>query len=504
MAMESPFQRKPSGFSNSVSQTMGFPSSGEMQQGARSLPPQRQQSPFQHKDLGREEPFSGGPMPRPVTQGQTAQGAQFQMHPTRLSPGLSSYMRSWEGQQANAFNQMGIDSRMSAMEQMQQQMQKEAAQQAPRTFDVGQPAYAAPQQGAPPPEPPDTTEYGPTESSAPDRPEYGATQSSAPDRPEQPSWGDRPEGGYGQPSPAVEDPTEKFHQSLPENMDPALKKLISEGYQKSKELEAMFDEGGVYDAKATAALKAHMSKQQQAIEMKYAEAGLGTSASSSQMAQHDLDAMKAIVQQKSDLAILQLKAKESTAGQLARLYGQLNNTQMQQKSLELQEKSQKSSAILRVLGEAYKWGTKVDSAEFNALLSKALVEAGIDPTDSLVEQMHSEYKKKIAGGGKEEEEAPLGTSDEFKQKIAGLKYHAGGFWTDDTALLETLGSISKEEREWMKENMHDFLAQIWSLVNNEPTDEDKWFELMGYGYTPDDKNHPKPASQVAHDVRPSQ
>ena len=583
MAMESPFERKPSGFSNSVSQTMGFPSSGEMQQGARALPPQRQQSPFQHKNLDREKAFSGGPMPRPVTEGQSAQGAQFQMHPTRLSPGLSSYMRSWEGQQANAFNQMGIDSRMAALEQAQKTMQQQqAAQRGPMTVSMRQPSFALPQGSPQPPPQQPAAPQGVPGQPAPSQPTpqyagpevaYGGQPAPSPFAAGQPTavdpgasaampTGDRevveatetglptslpgretvgellaPEDYYakGQAQAQMEQgqytgPAQAqmemgrytkgdvgaksgategtFGKSLPENMDPALKKLAIGQEKRIKELESMFDEGAVYDAKAVAALNAKISKQQQAIEMKHAEAGLGTSASSAAMAQHDLEAMKALVSQKSDLAILQLKAKEHTIGQLAGLYGQLNNTQMQQKALELQEKAQKSLSIHRILDQANKWGTKIGGPEFNALLAKALVEAGIDPNDPLVKKVMKPWQDiqsgKSQGTGDEEEEKgadkSIGESAGYKQKKNGLEWHLGGAWTDDTALLNLLEKMTDEEKAYMKEYEMDLLQKIWGKVENEPQDEAKWFEIMGWGYIPDDKD---PVKRGAKSAQPS-
>ena len=120
--------------------------------GANQLPEQRQQEPFAHK-VPNPYDRKSSPLPAPVTEGQQARGAQFSMQTQKMSPGLGMFARTWEAQQNNAFNQMGMASRLGALEQAQQRLQQQsAALRGPQQYGGG-PQMALPQ-GAPPAPPP--------------------------------------------------------------------------------------------------------------------------------------------------------------------------------------------------------------------------------------------------------------------------------------------------------------------------------------------------------------
>ena len=102
---------RPTGLSNSRAPELGFPSSSEMQK----VPEQRRQMPFQHKDSAPAGSFDQNYLQpvQPITDLKT-QGAQFQVVPQRLDPGVASFLRSdavmkqQGAQQADVFNRLDL------------------------------------------------------------------------------------------------------------------------------------------------------------------------------------------------------------------------------------------------------------------------------------------------------------------------------------------------------------------------------------------------------------
>ena len=90
--MDNPFKR---GFSNQSANAMGFPTSGESATGTstkQQVPAQRMQNPYEHTRAPASNPLASGL--QPVLGQQSAQGAQFPLKPTELSPQVSGFLRS--------------------------------------------------------------------------------------------------------------------------------------------------------------------------------------------------------------------------------------------------------------------------------------------------------------------------------------------------------------------------------------------------------------------------
>ena len=136
--------RNDPGFSNQFAVQAGFPSSGEMQQraGQGGLPPQRQQMPFEHK----RAPATNQAVPyvQPVMQGTpAAQGSQYQVRQTQISPGVASFLR------ANAIDQgaRGVEQRLGQIENQMQGMSspRDAAVGSMAQMRAGRDTQQAPQ-----------------------------------------------------------------------------------------------------------------------------------------------------------------------------------------------------------------------------------------------------------------------------------------------------------------------------------------------------------------------
>jgi hypothetical protein len=92
MAMDNPFRK---GFSNQNANSMGFPTSGESATGAstkQAMPAQRMQNPYEHTRAAPQNPMA--PTTQPVLGAQTAQGAQYTLKPTELTPQVAGILRS--------------------------------------------------------------------------------------------------------------------------------------------------------------------------------------------------------------------------------------------------------------------------------------------------------------------------------------------------------------------------------------------------------------------------
>jgi len=469
-------EKKPkqqSGFSNTVSQSMGFPSSGEM------LPAQRQQSPFQHYDPNKkpQSPFGGqqAGLPAPITQGQQAQGAQFQATTQKMSPGLGIYARAWEANQTNAFNQAGIHNRLAELEKQAQANQQTPAPASPYqgVNDVSavmeqpggsaqpqQPQGSAPSGAAPAPNygtpQPQQPQGAPQAPQAPPQPQPVQGTAPTPQAPPSPYQGGAAGGpgaapvpgqqqdmggaaqGQGQAGPGMQTPTgtaadkpafvpagqapqdmpvpsqaqaepsqydpgtpnqqaqqqaayDQFMSGLPPSLNDAQKQLIGEQWKTAQEIKQQYAEGGAFDAKRVSELKQHISQQQQALQQQAAESGLGLGASSAAMAQSNLDALKAMTDQKMELGMMQAQAQEKYAAQLADMYGKIGNFEMQNKALALQEKAIKASGLTKVFQVALQYGQDLSPEEFDNMLGQMLVDNGYDSNDPLVQDLKEGY-----------------------------------------------------------------------------------------------------------------
>ena len=114
-------EERPTGLSNSRAPELGFPSSSEM----KKVPEQRRQMPFQHKDDVSAGSFDQNYLQpvQPVTDLKT-QGAQFQVVPQRLDPGVASFLRSDAVMKQQGAQQADVFNRLNSLEKQQQSRDK--------------------------------------------------------------------------------------------------------------------------------------------------------------------------------------------------------------------------------------------------------------------------------------------------------------------------------------------------------------------------------------------
>jgi len=113
------------GLSNSKAGQLGFPTSGEMNMSqGLTPPPQMQQTPYQHQggQTGQQQPQDRGYMQpvQPFNEGMQTRGAQYDVTPSRVSPGVASFLRTDAVMKQSGAQRHDLVNRLDSLEKNQQ------------------------------------------------------------------------------------------------------------------------------------------------------------------------------------------------------------------------------------------------------------------------------------------------------------------------------------------------------------------------------------------------
>ena len=441
------------GFSNTIAPKLGFPTSGDLATGKstpQGPPAQRMQNPYEHTRAKGANPLE--PV-QPVMGAQQAQGAQFTVKPTELTPQVASMLRSHSMMQAQQQARAGAETPEPYMPPTFK-FSKGSGDPPPPPPPDGGPQASGPASAAPAPPSPGTgapvNPYGPSglppgaEATNPNLPSSTDPTAGAAKTPETPPvtqptpaapGATSPTGNVVTPKAPVYEPGKASLPPAPvkpEGMSDQQWDFQQKSTQYLDQLAKAFDEGGEIDKGQVAALNQAFAGEEDKINQMLAEGGYGYGGGGNPaILQMALDKSNAVVAQKGKLGEAKANALFQTSQQLQQWFGQQGNWEMQQWSQKFEAQGRKMQAVTQAMEMAVKAGKVIGTPEFNQAMAGYLVSAGVDPNDPVVQAMSGK------GGGKDAETDQA--QEDLLSKLSGMlneTYH------DETGMLAVIDAMN--------------------------------------------------------------
>ena len=140
---------QPAGLGNMRAQELGYPTSGEMNMSkGLTPPPQMRQTPYQHQQNTAPQQMDRGFLQpvQPLNEGVQTRGAQYDLTPSRVSPGVASFLRTDAVMKQSGAQRHDLMGRLEGLEKNQQQVIPGVDNT--KLATLVQMAKARPQQGA--------------------------------------------------------------------------------------------------------------------------------------------------------------------------------------------------------------------------------------------------------------------------------------------------------------------------------------------------------------------
>lgn len=335
------------GVSNISANKNGFPASGEMNAAKGPLTNQTRQMPFEHKrpqgQATPQNPYSN--QMQPVTPPVAAQGSQFALEPTHLSPSVQSAMRS--------FTALPMHQQRFAAQQ-----QPAPQQYAPFPASLPQNPYQLPPQtpaeqaGLPPPLPPEGGSMNKAFSGAPninDRPTNTAEMQ-----------------GQGAPVPVV--PGEAQPQAKPAVQEGSPEWFAQKSKQATDAMEAMATPDGILHKAMVGAAKSAIQGMYDKYEAMLEESGGMVGAQGNPaLRQYALDSANQLLQAEAAFADKQLG-----------IYNTLQKAHLDIGNYEMSRLLQEATAIKDALKMAHDMGLGAGTIDYYNFLKEYLAKSGLD------------------------------------------------------------------------------------------------------------------------------
>ena len=326
------------GLSNSKAGQLGYPTSGEMNMSqGLTPPPQMQQTPYQHQggQTGQQQPQDRGYMQpvQPFNEGMQTRGAQYDVTPSRVSPGVASFLRTDAVMKQSGAQRHDLVNRLDSLEKNQQSVIPgvdnmklatlvQMAKARPQAQQGAIPQPVPGQQGIPSPQEQSMYAQAPDVGGAAAGEEIGSTMP-------QDVGGGLDRGAFG--GTAEEAAAKGFAPGVDPSVSPDEQGVI-DSQEILSGLMTQFEDGGVIDQGMMAVANQRIAAQERRLRSELAAQSGGASMTGHPaMVQQNFEASRNLIVAKSQAEQLKLQGKMQIA--------QLNNDiEMGRELLQLKEK----------------------------------------------------------------------------------------------------------------------------------------------------------------------